>query len=416
MSVKSLRHNPRTAKVYTEAQVEAKQDKAVRFLRDVVGDDEKADEIEGLSVAEYAERKRIRMGNPKPTSVYAHISRGHIIAAYTTRGLAQQRLGMYQSREGIRVKRIKWEQLPPTVRLQSNPTQYGGSRLPAPDTVHAQSDLRRELHLLRHKLSRHAKKGRPVATQRASFAKNPLDVPSLQSMAHTARQTRGRVNAQVGGHTITVVVDPWVSHRGKFPKMSTHQTWYVDGKKTSLKAVEQLVSRSQRSGNPNGAEENAEDFYRTFHGGDPNTIIEGTQDIIRRKDYAALGKWLELRFKADNGEKIDVEWKEQEAPLLASNALSGKKGNTLYAIGGNQDLSDLLARIPGGDKDFVRLGEVLTLGYLTRKDFDQFEKVLYTHKLGEEGGARPDLMYDALNQQLYFVGGEYVIERPGIIN
>jgi hypothetical protein len=58
------RTNPKT---YTPDQVAAKQDKAVRFLRDVVGDDDKADEIEDLSLDEYAERKKLHMSeNPAP--------------------------------------------------------------------------------------------------------------------------------------------------------------------------------------------------------------------------------------------------------------------------------------------------------------------------------------------------------------
>lgn len=55
--------NPK-AKSKTREQLERLQDKAVRFLRDVVGDDDKADEIEGLSVEEYADRKRIHLANP----------------------------------------------------------------------------------------------------------------------------------------------------------------------------------------------------------------------------------------------------------------------------------------------------------------------------------------------------------------
>jgi len=53
--------NPKKTK--TREQVEAMQTKAVNFLRDVVGDSDKADEIEGLSVAEYAERKKITLAN-----------------------------------------------------------------------------------------------------------------------------------------------------------------------------------------------------------------------------------------------------------------------------------------------------------------------------------------------------------------
>ena len=44
------------------------QAKAVRFLRDVVGDPDKADEIEDLAPEEYAERKGVEVveENPRP--------------------------------------------------------------------------------------------------------------------------------------------------------------------------------------------------------------------------------------------------------------------------------------------------------------------------------------------------------------
>lgn len=60
----SLLANP-PRKVLSREQVEKRQEKAVRFLRDVVGDDEFADEIEGLSTEEYAERKKITLANPQ---------------------------------------------------------------------------------------------------------------------------------------------------------------------------------------------------------------------------------------------------------------------------------------------------------------------------------------------------------------
>src|SRR5947209_3184981 len=49
-------------------QAAAMQEKAIRFLRDVVGDDDKADEIEGLTVSEYADRKGLTLINPAPHS------------------------------------------------------------------------------------------------------------------------------------------------------------------------------------------------------------------------------------------------------------------------------------------------------------------------------------------------------------
>jgi len=48
----------------TKQQAAAMQAKAVRFLRDVVGDNAKADEIEGLTVSEYGARKGLVFTNP----------------------------------------------------------------------------------------------------------------------------------------------------------------------------------------------------------------------------------------------------------------------------------------------------------------------------------------------------------------
>ena len=48
----------------TYEQAAAMQRKAVEFLRDLVKDEDKADEIEGLSVDEYAARKGLVLINP----------------------------------------------------------------------------------------------------------------------------------------------------------------------------------------------------------------------------------------------------------------------------------------------------------------------------------------------------------------
>jgi hypothetical protein len=53
------------AKALTRGQVQAKKDKAVQFLRDVVGDDDKADEFDNMDVEAYAERKHIQIINSR---------------------------------------------------------------------------------------------------------------------------------------------------------------------------------------------------------------------------------------------------------------------------------------------------------------------------------------------------------------
>jgi hypothetical protein len=51
-------------KQLTRDQVESRKEKAVRFVRDVVGDPGRADEIEDESLEDYAERRKFQITNP----------------------------------------------------------------------------------------------------------------------------------------------------------------------------------------------------------------------------------------------------------------------------------------------------------------------------------------------------------------
>ena len=56
-------------KSLTAEQVQAKKDKAVQFLRDVKGDDDLADEFEGMDLGEYADHKGITIVNQEKRSL-----------------------------------------------------------------------------------------------------------------------------------------------------------------------------------------------------------------------------------------------------------------------------------------------------------------------------------------------------------
>jgi hypothetical protein len=56
--------NPRKPKSLTREQLAARQAQAVTFTRDVVGDDDLADELESLSLEEYGQRRGIEISNP----------------------------------------------------------------------------------------------------------------------------------------------------------------------------------------------------------------------------------------------------------------------------------------------------------------------------------------------------------------
>jgi hypothetical protein len=52
-------------KALTRKQLESRKAQAVRFTRDVLGDPDRADEIEDESLEGYAERRHIQIVNPK---------------------------------------------------------------------------------------------------------------------------------------------------------------------------------------------------------------------------------------------------------------------------------------------------------------------------------------------------------------
>ena len=52
-------------KTLTRKQLESRKAKAVRFTHDVLGDSDRADEIEDESLEHYAERRHIQIQNPK---------------------------------------------------------------------------------------------------------------------------------------------------------------------------------------------------------------------------------------------------------------------------------------------------------------------------------------------------------------
>ncbi len=53
----------------TRAQLEGRKEKAVRFVRDVLGDPDRADEIADESLEDYAERRKFEITNPRRRAI-----------------------------------------------------------------------------------------------------------------------------------------------------------------------------------------------------------------------------------------------------------------------------------------------------------------------------------------------------------
>jgi len=66
-------------KSLSRKQLEKRKAQAVRFTRDIVGDPDRAREIEDESLEDYAERKRIKLTNPKGVRRMAVPSRRELL-------------------------------------------------------------------------------------------------------------------------------------------------------------------------------------------------------------------------------------------------------------------------------------------------------------------------------------------------
>lgn len=189
--------------------------------------------------------------------------------------------------------------------------------------------------------------------------------------------------------------------------------------------------RRRRDRNPSETEQ-AVKLFESFHGHDARGVVEKQVSAAVRKDYAALGPLIALghgeidatsAYLAHHWEKYPhIDFSEDKVMLAGAPAPAGsKKSRQLYCIGGNQNLSSVLHRFTQDtQKDFIDLGACSFVVYFTRKAPD-FEPAEYCHKFGEDGGSLPQLMYDKLRKQIFFVGGDYFIDTtnevsPGIEN
>ena len=181
----------------------------------------------------------------------------------------------------------------------------------------------------------------------------------------------------------------------------------------------------------------AVELYNEFHGRDPREILMVQESAEMRMDYTALGDLdylvLVMDFDEDEFEQFAEDMVEEEGNLdrvpLPEEAhtldefdgvkvASSPNGGQLYLIGGDQDLTNCIEDFTddAARKDFIDLGYCLAICYIANKAQNNFKTAGYYHILGEETMDPPRCFYDKLKRRIFFIGGEYHIEAPGIIN
>ena len=346
--------NPR-GKVKTHEQVEKMQAKAVKFLRDVVGNDDKADEIEALSLDDYAARKKVTLGNPKKSKVESRKSKSanpHISQAWDQASghYRAQVLGMAGIAEPKQLAALSWKDLP--------------------------------------------KEAKDVLTGKPK--KNKFDTPR-EKAAYMAGLSSG--SRRLGGALETL--------RRKRATRLERMTGRGLGRRNP--------KRRRRNATPDQGvshERTAKALYQKFHGKAPKEVLELQESAAIRGEYTSLGDLVELVVKSPAGESLRIGFAGEKVKLASS-----PNGGQLYFLGGNQALDGNLARFKtDATKDLVDLGEAQSIVYRAAKDFTGFKSSDWEHAFGEESGERPSAFYDKLKQRIFLVGGTYRVERPGIVN
>jgi predicted nucleic-acid-binding Zn-ribbon protein len=184
--------------------------------------------------------------------------------------------------------------------------------------------------------------------------------------------------------------------------------------------------------NPGNTRQNPESsaaaLYEEFHGRAPGEVLEISYEEHEHETLTALGDLAQLKVLTPHGKDCVINVVETKSPkdlpdpsqlprnervVLASN----EAGTQLYFIGGDQAVDVEALGFKGDEvKEKMVLGVLHELTYQTEKGFDNFQLTNYYHKLGEETGHEPVLLYDTVSQLLSVSGGEYRIEDRGIVN
>jgi hypothetical protein len=161
--------------------------------------------------------------------------------------------------------------------------------------------------------------------------------------------------------------------------------------------------------------EDAADLYREFHGRDPKEILEMQESDVARRDYAALGDLIELHIRNEDGKVVKIEFSTEDAVKLASSP----NGRQLYLLGGDQDITgslDSFDKSADVEKDLLDLGDAVVIVYDASKWQTNFKATEWKHDFGEESGVVPRAFFDRRNKRIFLAGGNYRVERPGIID
>lgn len=242
-----------------------------------------------------------------------------------------------------------------------------------------------------------------------------------------------------GRNTYTKAYDwlaAWVirksNYTGPMPGGKKNPTVKIGNRKVKVsragaKVIRRLVAMDRKAGRKN-PETTATDMYKMFHGKDPDStvtyiseehehaVLWGVGDLVQLTVVTLSGKEHVINVaKVPRGEQYADPARMPMAERVV--VAADEAGKQLYLVSGDQELDTSALGLTDDDlKDNTLIGVVTNMVYQTEKEFHKFELTNYTHRLGEESGYQPVLVYHPQTPQMEIAGGRYRIERPGIID
>ncbi|HEV2225120.1 MAG TPA: hypothetical protein VGS20_00020 [Candidatus Acidoferrales bacterium] len=407
--------NPKE-KSKTVQQLERLKDKAVQFLRDVVGDDDRADAIDDMTVEEYADKKRVHLvpnlsrkktGNKFRTSEAkaAYVAGLNAVA----KGFAHMR-AKAAARGGIYRKAKPFRYVNPLSGAETHQLQVARGVLRMSDRMaafhgHSKKEAQETIERLTEQRKKPSgddvkaknKKKLSQATVRTGSRKNTDELQEAQRVYELFQGKRVS--------TPPAVIDEPDARRDDF----AHLGWLVE------LVIQPYGEALEGIASPDELSEEREKLR-----------IEDPERPSRQV-WQKLAEEFGCTFVLvdfSGGQKIpqSTEFKAYGDGVRVTSAATGDQ---MYLIGGKQDVSGMLPLFGAdGSKDLVALGVCVAISYLAAKHFPGSEEEGYDgktpmvleHILGEDGGEPPLAYFNKLQKRIFLAGGTYIIARPGIEN
>jgi hypothetical protein len=204
--------------------------------------------------------------------------------------------------------------------------------------------------------------------------------------------------------------------RNQLPGVAEAAEYFVTSK--ALSSATRGVPKFKDMGRTRRRNPLAADLREEFTQRPVDSYDEFNEPHVPAGEYARLGNLLDLFvIPTWAGSAIQLSFVGKGIKVISDGG-----GRKIYFVSGNQDLSAQLSKFGVADSGKQLLGQVRNIYYGEKKNHDvidphyQGKYVQWEHQFGEVSGIRPKLYYDAAAKRMILEGGNYRVEKAGIID